>query len=390
MRRASGLSVFLSEDGPPKGRAGDVHMQTNADKQRESGSPFISRLAAGITPYTAGEQLNDRKYVKLNTNENPYPPAPAVFEALKNFDAADLRLYPSPNADGLREKIAAAESVEKENVFCGNGSDEVLALCLPAFFDPDGKGTCFADITYSFYPVFCAFYSVPYTVVPLRADFSLDLQAFSTTDCQGYIIANPNAPTGMGIPKEDIFSFVAAQKDRLVIVDEAYMDFYGQSAAEGVKRYKNLLVVKTFSKSYSLAGIRCGYALGDKNLIDALFRVKDCFNSYPLDRVCQAVCVAAISSRGYYAECTQKVIAERTRLCAALRERGFTVPESSANFLFAGKEGTDGAAVYRALRERGVLVRHWNKPKISGYCRITVGTPEQNDALLRAIDEFLR
>lgn len=360
------------------------------EKENKRTLPFVSRLAAGITPYTAGEQRNDRKYVKLNTNENPYPPAPAVAEALQRFDPAALRLYPAPDADGLREKIAAAEGVAKENIFCGNGSDEVLALCMPAFFDPDGKGACFADITYSFYPVFCSLYSVPQKIVPLREDFSLDLGAFAAADCQGYLIANPNAPTGMGIPKEEIFAFISSQKDRLVIVDEAYMDFYGCSAAEGIGRYKNLLVVKTFSKSYSLAGIRCGYAVGDKGLIDALFRVKDCFNSYPLDRVCQTVCAAAVGAREYYAACTKKVVAERERLCAALRERGFTVPESKANFLFAAKKGLDGGTLYQTLRDRGVLVRHWDAPKIADFCRITIGTPAQNDALLCALDDILR
>ncbi len=360
------------------------------DGEKTKSTAFFSRLAAGITPYTAGEQPNGRQFVKLNTNENPYPPAPAVYEALKNFDAVSLRLYPAPDADALRDTIAAAEGVRRENVFCGNGSDEVLALSVPAFFDPGGKGACFADVTYSFYPVFCEFHAVPQKIVPLREDFSLDLNAFSRTDCQGYIIANPNAPTGMGIPEEQIFSFVAAHPDKIVIVDEAYMDFYGRSAAKGVGKYKNLLVVKTFSKSYSLAGIRCGYAVGDEGLISALFRVKDCFNSYPLDRVCQAVCAAAVSSREYYAACTEKVVAERERLTLALRGMGFTVPDSKANFVFAGHRQAGGGRIYRELRARGVLVRYWDKPKISAFCRITVGTREQNDALLRALADILK
>ena len=260
---------------------------------------FLSKLAASVQPYTAGEQLNDRSYVKLNTNENPYPPAPRVYEALQGFDIDTLRLYPNPNADVLREKIALAEGVKAENIFCGNGSDEVLALCFPAFFDQDGKGACFADITYSFYPVFCEFFSVPQKIVPLTKEYEFDLQAFSKVDCQGYLIPNPNAPTGVGIPREKILSFVKENPQKLVIVDEAYMAFYDQSVASYVTQYKNLLVVKTFSKSYSLAGIRSGYAVGDISLIDGLFRVKDCFNSYPLDRVCQAVSEAAISSQEY-------------------------------------------------------------------------------------------
>lgn len=351
---------------------------------------FLSKLASSVNPYTAGEQLNDKQYVKLNTNENPYPPAPAVFRVLETFDASQLKLYPAPNADALRKDIAAAEKVEKENVFCGNGSDEVLALCFPAFFDKDGKGACFADITYSFYPVFCDFFSVPQKIVPLTEDYRFDLSAFSGTECQGYLITNPNAPTGVGIPKEEILSFVKANSEKIIIVDEAYMAFFGESVAEYVREYKNLLVIKTFSKSYSLAGIRCGYAIGDAALIDGLFRVKDCFNSYPLDRVCQAVASAAVNSGEYYAECTKKVILERARVTQALRAYGFFVPESSANFVFAGYKKTGGGYIYEQLKKRGVLVRYWNKPALKDFCRITIGTKEQNDRLLQAIEEILK
>lgn len=352
---------------------------------------FLSKLANSITPYTAGEQLNDKKYVKLNTNENPYPPAPGVAHALCETDISALRLYPDPNAVELRKKIAEAEGVGPENIFCGNGSDEVLALCFPAFFDPDGKGACFADITYSFYPVFCDFFSVPKKILPLKGDYTLDLAAFSGADCQGYFIANPNAPTGMGIPEKQMLDFVRNNADKLVIVDEAYMDFYGRSVSGYVKEYKNLLVVKTFSKSYSLAGIRCGYAVGDRALIEGLFRVKDCFNSYPLDRVCQSVCAAAVSaeSREYYREATAKVVSERNRVTVALREMGFFVPDSQANFVFAGYERTGGEYLYGELRARGVLVRYWNTPLLKNFLRITIGTPAQNDALLTALREIL-
>lgn len=352
---------------------------------------FLSKLASSVSPYAAGEQLNDKKYVKLNTNENPYPPAPAVERALRETDAASLRLYPSPDADGLRDKIAEAEGLTRENVFCGNGSDEVLALCFPAFFDPDGKGACFANITYSFYPVFCDFFSVPKKIVPLDGEYRLDLNAFSAVDCQGYFIANPNAPTGMGIPEEEILAFVKSNPDKLVVVDEAYMDFYGRSVSRYVNEYENLLVVKTFSKSYSLAGIRCGYAIGNPSLIGGLFRVKDCFNSYPLDRVCQAVCTAAISeeSRAYYKTATEKVVSERARVTAKLRQLGFYVPDSSANFVFAGYERTGGEFLYKSLKFRGVLVRYWNTPLLKNFLRITVGTREQNDVLLNALREIL-
>lgn len=351
---------------------------------------FLSSLAASIQPYTAGEQLNDKKYVKLNTNENPYPPAPEAERALHSFDVDLLRLYPSPNADGLREAIAKAEGVQRENIFCGNGSDEVLALCYPAFFDEDGKGACFADITYSFYPVFAEFFNIPTKIVPLTEGYRFDLKEFSAVDCQGYLIANPNAPTGIAIPREEILSFVRENPEKLVIVDEAYMDFYGQSAASYVTEYKNLLVVKTFSKSYSLAGIRCGYAVGDKSLIDGLFRVKDCYNSYPVDRVCAEVCSAAIQAKEYYRKATGKVQTERTRVTEELRKMGFYVPESGANFVFAGNKNLGGEYVYRSLRERGVLVRFWNKPELKNFVRITIGSKEQNDVLLAALREIVK
>ena len=350
---------------------------------------LLSKLAQSIQPYTAGEQLNDKKYVKLNTNENPYPPAPKVYEALQAFNADMLRLYPAPNSDALREKIAEAEGVKIENIFCGNGSDEVLALCFPAFFDSEGKGACFADITYSFYPVFCDFFSIPQKIVPLTEDYRFNLNEFSKVDCQGYFITNPNAPTGVGIEREQILSFVRNNPQKIVVVDEAYMAFFNQSVASYVNEYPNLLVVKTFSKSYSLAGIRSGYAVGCQALIDGLFRVKDCFNSYPLDRVCQEVSMAAIASKEYYDECTQKVVAERERLTHALVELGFYVLPSSANFVFAEYKKTGGKFIYEQLKQRGVLVRFWNKPQLKNFCRITIGTKEQNDILLQSLREIL-
>ena len=323
---------------------------------------FLSKKARGIVPYTAGEQLRDRTYIKLNTNENPYPPAPGVKAALAAFDAGELRLYPRPNADLLRQTIAEKEGVEPENVFCGNGSDEVLALSFPAFFDTDGAGACFADLTYSFYEVFAAFFGIPVKIVPLLPDFTFDLAAMRDAHCQGYYIANPNAPTGVGISREKMEQFVASVPDKIVILDEAYMDFYGESCVPLTKKYENVLVVKTFSKGYSLAGMRCGYAVGDPALIDGLERCRDCFNSYPVDRIC--------ADGEYYARMNALVVAERERLSAELKKRGFTVLPSSANFVFARHPSAGGRAVYEALRSRGVLVRHFQKPRIDGFCRI--------------------
>ncbi len=350
---------------------------------------FLSKKAQGIAPYVAGEQPKDKKYVKLNTNENPYPPSPKAVQALRAFEADSLKLYPAPDSFALREAIAAAEGVRPENVFCGNGSDEILALCFPAFFDADGTGAAFADVTYSFYPVFAAFFGIPHTVVPLEEDFTLDLSKLTATDAQGLIVANPNAPTGIGIPLCEMEAFVAQNGRRVVIIDEAYMPFFGESAVPLTKKYKNLLIVKTFSKGYSLAGIRCGYAIGDEELIAGLERCKDCFNSYPVDRICQAVCAASIADAEYFAAMTSLVVSERERLSDGLRARGFFVLPSKANFVFAKHEQKGGREVYEALRARGVLVRYFAKPRISEFCRITVGSAEENDALLAALDDFL-
>ena len=226
---------------------------------------FLSRRARTIAPYTGGEQPSDRRYVKLNTNENPYPPSPRAMVAYREYDLDSLKLYPPLEMRALREAIAAAEGVRPENVFCGNGSDEVLALCFPAFFDADGAGAAFADVTYSFYPVFCEFFGIPHTIVPLEEDFTQDLSKLTAARAQGVLVANPNAPTGIGIPLGQIEPFVAANAGRVVILDEAYMPFFGQSAVPLTEKYENLLVVKTFSKGYSLAGIRCGYAIGSRS-----------------------------------------------------------------------------------------------------------------------------
>lgn len=350
---------------------------------------FLSRTAREIEPYTAGEQPSDKRYVKLNTNENPYPPSPAARKAYETFDFSSLNLYPSLTMDALRENIARAEGVAKENIFCGNGSDEILALCFPAFFDSDGEGAAFAEITYSFYPVFCDFFKVKAHTIEMEEDLSLDLDKLTAAKAQGVLVANPNAPTGIGIPLDEMEAFIRANAARVVIVDEAYMPFFNQSAAPLVKKYPNLVVVKTFSKGYSLAGMRCGYAVADPALIDGLERVKDCFNSYPVDRVCQAVCAAAIADKSYYAERNALVVFERERVSETLAKKGFTVLPSKANFVFAAHERLSGRRVYEELRARGVLVRHFTKPKIENFCRITIGSPEQNDALFAALDEIL-
>ncbi len=350
---------------------------------------YLSRKAREIQPYTAGEQPKDKKYVKLNTNENPYPPSPKAQKAYEEFDFNALNLYPPLTMDTLKQNIAAAEGVSPENIFCGNGSDEILALCFPAFFDSDGLGAAFADITYSFYPVFCKFFDIKANIIEVEPDFSIDLKKLTKTKAQGVILANPNAPTGIGIPFFEIENFVKENNERIVILDEAYMPFFNQSAVSLIKKYKNVVVVKTFSKGYSLAGMRCGYAVADKTLIDGLERVKDCFNSYPVDRVCQTVCAAAISDTEYYAEKNALVISERERVTQELKNYGFYVIDSKANFIFAKSDKLSGEKVYEKLRARGVLVRHFKNPKICEFCRITIGSKEQNDALLSAVNEII-
>ena len=276
----------------------------------------------------------------------------------------------------------------KENVFCGNGSDEVLFLSFAAFFDGT-RPVCFADITYSFYEVYANFFGVPVKIAPLKADFSMDLQGMARRDCAGYYITNPNAPTGAGVPFAEMERFIASVPEKLVVADEAYMDFYGESCASLVGKYENLLVVKTFSKSYSLAGIRCGYALGSVKLAEGLRRMKDCMNSYPVDSLCQAVCACALRDRMYHDKTVALVVAERERVRAELLALGFTVPESKANFLFAGRGKKSGEEIYRRLKEEGVLVRFWDKPLLRDFCRITVGTREENDFLLQKLKKIL-
>ncbi len=350
---------------------------------------FLSKKARESVPYTAGEQLALKTCVKLNANENPYPPSRRVEEILRNFQTERLKFYPSIDSAPLKKAIAAAERVSPDCVFCGNGSDEVLALSFAAFFDPDGKGACFADITYSFYPVYAQLFSVPVVIVPLKEDFTMDFGGFRKADCQGYFIANPNAPTSIGVPLGQMERFIASVPEKLVIADEAYMDFYGQSCVPLTEKYENLLVVKTFSKSYSLAGIRCGYAIGNRTLIDGITRMKDCFNSYPVDALCQNVCSAAIADREYHDRTVALVKEERERVREKLLSLGFTVPHSDANFLFAGRAKVAAKEIYLRLKEEGVLVRFWDKPVLRDFCRITVGTKEENDILLQKLRQIL-
>ncbi|SDE06024.1 histidinol phosphate aminotransferase apoenzyme [Bhargavaea beijingensis] len=346
---------------------------------------FWSEMARRTEPYVPGEQLNRAGIIKLNTNENPYPPAPCVTEAILEA-AQGLRLYPSPTADSLRRAIADTEGLGPEQVFTANGSDEVLAFSFMAFFGP-GKAIRFPDVSYSFYPVYSNLFGVPFKEVPLRDDFSLDIEDFSGAG--GVILPNPNAPTGIYEPLDGIRRILEGNPDCVVIIDEAYIDFAGPSAATLISEFDNLLVVRTTSKSRSLAGLRVGYALGHPGLIEGLVRIKDSFNSYTTDRLAQAGAEAAFRDMAYFEETTAKIVATRGRSAMRLAELGFTVLPSSANFLFCTHPQTDAGTLYEELKSRNILVRHFGKPRIKDFLRITVGTDEEMDKLFGALEEIL-
>ncbi|MCR6501659.1 histidinol-phosphate transaminase [Shinella sp. CPCC 101442] len=350
-------------------------------------SKFWSPIVATLKPYVAGEQPRIQNLTKLNTNENPYGPSPRAIAAMQAAVADSLKLYPDPSALALRQSIARFYDVGADEVFVGNGSDEVLAHAFVALLKHD-KPLVYPDITYSFYPTYCRLFGIESEEIPLTDDFTIDLGDYERP-CGAIIIPNPNAPTGIGLPLAAIEKLVAEHPDQPVVVDEAYIDFGGESAIPLTKKYDNLLVVHTLSKSRSLAGLRVGYAIGQRPLIDALERVKDSFNSYPLDRVAQAGAAAAVDDREWFDETRNKVIETRERVTGALRQRGFEVLPSQANFVFARHAAHSGEALAKGLRERAVLVRHFAKPRISDFLRITIGTQEECDRLISAIEEIV-
>ncbi len=346
-----------------------------------------SRRARALNPYTPGEQPRDRVFIKLNTNENPYPPSPAALAAIREAAGEILRLYPDPDCTDLREALAAAYGLKPEQVFVGNGSDEVLALCFQAFFDPD-RTILFPDVTYSFYPVFADLYGLSYREVPLDGGFGVPVEEFLGNN-GGVVIANPNAPTGRALPLDAIRRLLEGNPEAVVLVDEAYVDFGAASAVELIDRYSNLVVVQTMSKSRALAGLRVGFALGSADLIAALNSVKNSFNSYPLDRLALAGAEGALRDRAYFQTTVGKVIRTRDRTAGRLKEMGFTVCDSAANFLFVSHPAVPAKALLDGLRDRGILVRWWDKPRIQDYLRVTVGTDGEMEALCAALEELL-
>lgn len=338
-----------------------------------------------LKPYVPGEQPKMERLVKLNTNEHPMPPSPKVVEAIAAAASANLQLYPDPESTELRQTLADYYQLSIDQVFVGNGSDEVLAHAFQAFFQQE-QPLLFPDISYSFYPVYCGLYQVTPKQIPLDKDLAINLQDYEQPN-GGIIFPNPNAPTGQLLPLEAIEQLLQKNTESVVLVDEAYIDFGGESAASLVPKYPNLLVVQTLSKSRSLAGLRVGFALGQAHLMDALVRVKDSFNSYPLDRLAQAGAQAAFEDEAYFQVGRTAIMQERERLAEALQECGFTVLPSAANFVFASHGEKAAEALALGLREQGIIVRHFKQPeKIANYLRITVGTAEQTDALLSGLD----
>jgi len=347
-------------------------------------SQYWSAVVRGLTPYVPGEQPKLANLVKLNTNENPYGPSPRVLDAVRAEAADTLRLYPDPNSDRLRAGIAAYHGVKADQVFVGNGSDEVLAHAFMALLKHDAP-ILFPDISYSFYPVYCGLYEIAYRQIPLTDSFEIKVDDYLTPN-GGVIFPNPNAPTGRLLALTEIERLLAGNADSVVVIDEAYIDFGGESAVSLVARYPQLLVTRTLSKSHALAGLRVGYAIGQPPLIEALNRVKDSFNSYPLDRLAQAGALASLQDHAYFEGLCAKVVTTRTRLVAAMAEMGFDVLPSAANFIFARHPVHDGAELATNLRERSIIVRHFKNPvRIAPFLRITVGTDAQCDALLAAL-----
>lgn len=350
-------------------------------------SKYWSKLTGSLVPYVPGEQPKDKKYIKLNTNESPYPPSPKVLEAVRNAANEDLRLYPDPECDALREAVAEFYNLSKEEVFVGNGSDEVLAFAFQAFFDP-GRTILFPDITYSFYPVYCDLYKIDYETVSLDEDFNVPVEKFLREN-GGVVISNPKAPTAKYMPLNEIKSIVKYNRERVVIIDEAYIDFGGESAVNLIKDFPNLLVIQTLSKSRSLAGLRVGVAIGDRELIEGLNRVKNSFNSYTLDRLAIAGAVEAFKDKEYFNETRQKIIATREWVTLSLKDLGFEVLKSEANFVFISHPEVNAEVIFKKLREKGILVRYFKKPRIDNFLRVSIGTDKEMEAFVEALKIIL-
>lgn len=340
-----------------------------------------------IEPYVPGEQSKDRDIVKINANENPYPPSPKAVEALNNFDTDKLRFYPQANATALKQAIAEYYKVKTENVFVGNGSDDVLALAFQSFFNSE-KPIAYPDITYSFYPVWCRLLDIEYVNYPLDENFRINVEDYKEEN-GGVVIPNPNAPTSIGEGKEFVEKLMEYNQDSVVIIDEAYCDFGGVSSVPLISKYENLLVTGTFSKSRSLAGMRIGFAIGSKTLIDTLEAVKNSYNSYTVDALSIAMGIEAMKDVEYFNETISKIIATRMRVTEELRLLGFEVLDSQTNFIMATHKDYDMKEMFEYLKENKIFIRYFNQPRINKYVRITIGTNEEMDKFLQGVKDFI-
>lgn len=340
-----------------------------------------------VVPYVPGEQPKCQNMIKLNTNECPYPPSPLVEKALREFDHRDLRLYPDPNASILTEELAKYYGVEAEQVFVGVGSDDVLAMAFMTFFN-SGSPILFPDITYSFYDVWAELYRIPYKMIPLKDDFTIDPKDYRVEN-GGIVLPNPNAPTGILESLAFIEEILTANRDVVVIVDEAYIDFGGESALPLLKKYDNLLIVQTFSKSRAMAGMRIGYAIGNEKLISYLHHVKFSFNSYTMDSITLSLGTASVKDEVYFRETLAKVIKTREWSKEKLKELGFIFEDSKSNFIFASHPEKKAEEIYAYLRSKNIFVRYFKKPRIDNYLRISIGTDEEMEILVKELTEFL-
>ncbi len=351
-------------------------------------SKFLSSRFASLTPYTPGEQPTDMKYVKLNTNESPYPPSPRVLEVVNSDEVKKLNLYPDPTGKALIAKLAETYGVGEENVFISNGSDDILNFSFMAFCDKD-KGAFFPEISYGFYEVYADLYGVEHKKVPLKEDFSVDPADYYNSGST-VVIANPNAPTGLTLTLGEVEEILKSNKDDVVIIDEAYVDFGAESCVPLTGKYNNLIVVMTYSKSRSLAGGRLGFAIAHKDLIQDLNTIKYSTNPYNINRLTLLAGVASLEDADYYKNCNKTTAEIREYTKAELKNRGFYMTDSKANFIFAKSDKIGGEDYYLSLKSKGVLVRHFKNDKIKDFVRITVGTKEQMDILLKATDEILK
>lgn len=350
-------------------------------------SRFLSERFQSLEPYVPGEQPSDRKYIRLNTNESPYPPPPEVMDAVTPGEIAALNLYPSHSGADLIAKLAEAYNVLPENLIIGNGSDELLAFSFLAFGDKE-RGICFPDVTYGFYSIYASLFGVPAEQIPLRDDLTINPADYFGKN-KNIVIANPNAPTCIALPLGDIEAIIKSNPDHIVLIDEAYVDFGGESAIPLIHKYDNLLVMHTFSKSRFMAGARLACAIASAPIIADLTKMKYSFNPYNVNHLSQVMGEAALSNEAYYREMRHEIIETRKYTEQALRELGFSMTESSTNFIFATHPAIGGFDFYTALKDRGVLIRHFNKPRISEYLRITIGTRAEMEGLIEAVTVIL-